>query len=283
VIRSTRCVALDGSMRASVSYARPGLRISVVRSAGLVFDPRVLRGWKWPAPGEPGALAHVSLPLDGHFLSRRAGEHDVRPREAIAETDFAWNELWDGRRFRLLVLEWDGAYGERSSTGMLRLTASDFAHLARVADQIEENREDARSAIAAFGARLRALGLPLHEWDPRELTTIDTFAQATADVLSRFESSLHTQPMWVDAAMSERHGRRRIKTMEQASGSHLLGLRGRLSRARITASVALLGAPRARIDHIARAVGFGSTRALARALHDAGLDSATALRGAINR
>ena len=94
--------------------------------------------------------------------------------------------------------------------------------------------------------------------------------------------------MWVDvsawAERSERQLRRDATTLlAWTEIPHADPLRGVLRRYRVDAAVSLLSAEEASVEQIARAVGYGTSRALSTAFVQSGLDVPARVRMSLKR
>ncbi len=273
LVRYERAVELPelGAARRLVMLRRPGLRIYVVRTEGLVVDSRMFAGNAAPlrAAIGPPTIGHLTIPLDGVYVGRRAGrDHCLASRDALIDPGFVVDERWHGPRFAALCVEWSAAYGDAGS-GDLRLSVVDHRRIAAMAAAIVDDRFG-DAALPQLIELLRSSGVPLH---PVELTALDA-APRDAVVLARAFSALHTQldrsPALTDVeamvGQSARHIRRRLGALGPWWVLPDADWRASLRRVRVLMAPCLSTARGATVERTARGLGYGSASALLFAL-----------------
>jgi hypothetical protein len=256
---------------------------------GSRFDTRALGGIaERNGPAARGLRSHLTVVLDGALILRRDHERDLGERELVGESDTAWDERWEGRRFACVVWEWDATVApllERPSDA--RLTHSDICRVQRVFDALMMGaRGPAAAALAVdAGALAQCFGIDLPNWNERSLGPTPPGAQALGDLLSDAFCSLDEKPMWTDleggAERSERQLRRRLKLLGDWVDVPGGAYRERLRLLRACGAATLLGAAGVSVEHVARSVGYGSARALALALREQGLGTHEQIRAVI--
>lgn len=199
----------------------------------------------------------------------------------MIEPRYAWREAWEGHHFRALLLEWSqDVIVDEAFIGTTRPTLQQPIEQLAAALHVGDSAQ-ADDAVGVVLARLRAEGLQIPAVPPTPRSAV--YDRAVA-VLNSARTSLARQPQWIDALVlrSERQLRRDLRALFTALHMPNLGFRSLLLRERLASATALLGSTQ-RIEEVARAVGYGSSRALATALQRAGLLDATELRRRLRR
>lgn len=282
-----------GARRETVWLRAEGLTVYVCESDGLVFDAAPLsaftRGVVDQGRDAP-RLDHVTMVLEGAQHVRTQGRPvDVGAGQLIGDALPAWDERWEGGPYRSLSVEWSSAHGDampgRAHGRMSRRLSSAARALAAAMMRRELRGAAGADAVARLLAALRAEGLPLAAPDRRALVAVPEGAQALADAVSWMQSSLHTQPMWVDVerrlGLSERQLRRHLARLGWWVGFPHGSMRRHLVSVRTVGAAALLSARGVKAKDVARSLGYGSERALVTALSNVGLPPPTALGRAV--
>jgi transcriptional regulator GlxA family with amidase domain len=166
------------------------------------------------------------------------------------------------------------ARGRRRERRADRLELEAFAtSAARIASS-----DDPSDDVTRVLQRLRAIGLPLEQVDPRALV------ESVPDPIVRLSraldvalSNLSEQPMWIDLASpaerSQRQLQRSIARFNERFGFAGRSWRETRDRRRLTIGVPVMTASGARTEQVAAALGYGSPSAFCRAFAHAGLAS----------
>jgi AraC-like DNA-binding protein len=280
MFRMQRALRLGTTAHRGYSLASlRGVRAYVCDSSHSVVDSTITASLRVPVRS---TCCNVAIPLEGRYsLWRNEGWEELGPGELVRECPQG-AERWEGHRFSVLVLEWDaGEHLSERSRGTL--SVGSLSRLRGIADLIREGR----ATRSIFDELAQTVDLPsdLVGWI-RERDPIDPSLQPAADALGMAMSRAHDRPAWVDLegplARSERHSRRLLTALFDVLGIHA-SMREYLRTRRLSHAAQLLTAPGASVDEVARAVGYGSSRALGTALEQAGLPRARELRAAILR
>ncbi|MBL8719871.1 MAG: hypothetical protein JNL79_28035, partial [Myxococcales bacterium] len=250
-------------------------RIRLTRTHGITYDEGLMFGpVSWDGPARP----QVELTLRGHL--RNTEGDAVR---WIAPGVFAIGSSLESLYARLepdtevLSFDWQrGSLGTRVPVGLPlgSLSRRNLRALTACAAAFTTEglgRETSTELVAQMLAILRAEGVPL------DLVTAADLAEPVADWehsvfagLTRAMTSLDHNPMSVD--LEETFGRSRRAVVDQVgkvaarfrlNGSDWRTLRNRF---RVASALALSSHRDARTEDVARALGYGSPRALCNAL-----------------
>jgi hypothetical protein len=259
-----------------------GFRLYLMEmTGGVVFDGGLVAAAGGEVREVPYAgRSNAVFVLSGRLRLRRDARELVVPAgHGVLEPVTSWDERWEGDPFRALAVEWAPHRGApaHATTPLApsRALASLVGDMATVLSRPRSVAHEAFLAHAAFQI-LSALGL-----DHGGATPLDAAPhplQADADLLAAAVSRLDTQPMWIDLekdGLSERALRRRFGALPLGGRR---GLRAALHRHRLLSCITLLSAPDLPVGAVARALGYGTTRALGTALEKAGLPAASEIQ-----
>lgn len=255
--------------RRTDSWRALSLRAYVVSTRGAPFDGRISPiglGGRGAAP----RLSYVTIPLEGEYVSLRgAGGAIVGPSEALVEDCFTWEERWESG-MRALVIEWDAAHGAGPS-GRVRLSPADFAHARALAHRIcaPLGDEDAWRVLVPFLDRLRAMGVGITATAEISLPDVPTEVVRVERSLSEMLVRLERGPAGVDLSLATGLSERHLRRLFVEHAAWLGRFRERIRHARLPSAANWLAA-RLPTERIATSLGYGSARALVRALDDAG-------------
>ena len=278
-------LATDASRRFS-GLRRPGLRIYTARLSDLTFEMAPAIAGNAPSKSFVHYPWGLTTVLEGELILRRGGrEVTLRRGDGWCELINVYDERWQSG-LRLLMVEWDERFGSAPPTGHLRLERQ-RARLLAFAERLE-SIAPAVELVPDFKVLLdglRAEGVPVAEVSTSVLAEVPPGVAMVAERLNLAFTGLHQQPMWVDLqeTLSERHLRRLITAHSEWFGLPGNSLRTALNSYRLQAAVTLLSVEDARLEHIARSLGYGSDRALITALKRAGLGSPGEIRAALAR
>lgn len=255
-----RRVEVAGVLRASRSLHAPELKIQLVESHGVDFDTRPVAD----ALGISLRARMLTVVLDGVYETERA----VAERGAVLlESRTAWRERWSGERQRFLTLVWPE--GDDAGEGIERLGASGRRAWQTVADELASPAPDHRRVVAAARAAASRAGVVL----PEVRAEVPPEVARVAHALGRALTRLDRNPQWVDleawTGLSSRQLRRAFEEHPRWLGQR--GFRGMVKLHRLQTATALLGAPDLSARRVARALGYGSDRAMHTALRRVGL------------
>jgi len=193
----------------------------------------------------------------------------------------------EGERYAALTLEWDpGWIGPRPEPfSGARLPDAARAELEAVFDAIVAGAA-AEDTLAHVVAALRAVGLDLRT------PAVDEYAESTpektaalAAAIDGLFSRLDEQPMLSDLervlGVSSRQLNRLIAAFNERYGFNAGGWRDARNRRRLFVGAALMTAPAATGELVARAVGYRTLSAFTHALTEAGLPSPSAIPGVV--
>lgn len=251
------------------------LRAYVVSARGVPFDGRISPLCLLGAEREH---VYVTIPLDGEYVSlREPHARLVGVSEALVEHTIDWNERWE-RDMRALVVQWHPAAHGMPSAGLVHLSPRDLAHARELSEHIcARSEQDPWPLLAAFLERLRALGIGMASPRAIDLPAVPTDVVRVEHAMSELLMQLDRGPASVDLArmtgLSERHLRRVFRQHHAWLGS----FRERVRHARLPSAANWLAFSRLPTERIARSLGYGSGRALLRALQDAGYEERDAL------
>lgn len=281
LLREARLVGTT-SERRSVSWVDRGIRVYLLEARELTVDSRVLK-LLVPSAYER-RVPLITFQLAGALTNLRdRGESEMPDGYFEIEPNVEWAEIWHGRRFRVLAMEWSADWGAVPVRHTLaRMDPSMSAAVHKLADAIlQRSRREVVESLEVLYSRLRAFGLDLDRWSKNRLSIPTPKHVGVARVLNELRTNLPGQVGWLDGSTvtgrSERQLRRDMIDFYHSLGIVPESLRGRLLRDRLAAAVLLLSAKEPSVERVALSVGYGSSRALALALRAAGLPSPSAI------
>lgn len=270
-------------------------RVRLTRTVGITYDEALMFG---PVPwdGDP-ARPQVELTLRGHLRSSEGG----RARWNGAGS-FAIGSSLESLYARLepdtevLSFDWQrGSLGARvpvdlpvgtvSSASRRALTACAATLANPVLDPARDPAATDRLVAEMLGV-LRGEGVPLDRVDPGDLAEpVAPWEHGVLAGLTQAMTHLSDNPMAVDLEATCARSRRAVvdRVHKVATRFHLNGSdwRALRNRFRLAAALALSSHARARTEDVARALGYGSPRALCNALAREGLPAPQAARAAL--
>lgn len=194
----------------------------------------------------------------------------------------------EGEPYRALVLEWDPEWlGPRPRPFFRARLDHEAERTARTTfERLSLGDPGARDWLATTELLARC-GLPLRI--PEEAECVEAVAERTlrlSRALDGLFSRLDTQPMIADLEQSigvtSRHINRIVGSFNSEYGFNAGGWRDARNRRRLLVGVALMTAPGATAQLVARAVGYGSPTAFGTALAQAGLPAPSSIRAAVD-
>ena len=275
LLRETRLIGCTADRR-SFAWVDRGIRVYLLETHGLTVDSR----WLKQLVSAPHArrAPQVTFQLAGAITNLRySTESELLDGFFEIEPSLEWAEIWSGRSFRALVLEWNADWGSLpASLSLSKMDPSMFAAAQAVALAIlQRNRREVVESLAVLYSRLRAFGLDLAPWSANRLTIPDPKHLGVTRVLNELRTNLAGQAGWLDGATvggkSERQLRRDLNDFYRSLDHVPESFRRRLLNDRLSAAVSLLSSKEPSIERVARSVGYGSSRALSLALRSAGL------------
>lgn len=258
-------------------------RLHVVRNDGVVSEDRLhLRAFD--------RKGRIGRPIVTVLLSGNAriaaferetwlGRGDVTAIESKGA--IVMRQSRDGERYDAIAIEWDpGSLADARPQGFAhhRLSPGDLEVLAAAADAIAETNDVAAAAEHATVILdvLRRSGVPFDAKSPPSL--IEEVSEQTrilAAALDDLLSDLRRKPMAIDLhqvlGLSLRQVNRLVVDFNRRYGFNALGWRDTRGRRRLMMGATLMTAPNATVEEVARAVGYASPTAFARAMAQAGL------------
>lgn len=215
--------------------------------------------------------------LKGEYSVIRDGrEHTLFPGDTVIEKTGSGGERWEGFDVKLLVIEWESFDNVNTVFGQIHRR-----YLPSVCSFFDNNTE-CKASPAEFVRLFSHTDTP----EPSLLETLvyDAFNDPgliqlapIASVLTKALCNLSAGPMWIDLLqkieISERQARRQITELLKIMGipdSHA-SWRSYLNRVKLNHAVSFLNAKDTTVNQIACSLGYGSDRALATALRNAGL------------
>ena len=281
LLREARLVGTT-SERRSFSWIDRGIRLYLLEARELTGDSRVLKPLV-PTPHRR-RVPLITFQLAGALTNLRGrGESEMPDGYFEIEPSVEWAEIWHGRSFRVLVMEWSadwGALPARHSLARMDPSMSAAVH-ALAAAMLQRSRREVVESLEVLYSRLRAFGLDLEPWATNRLSIPKPKHVGVARVLNELRTNLPGQVGWLDGSTvtgrSERQLRRDMSELYHSLDIVPETLRGRLLRDRLSAAVSLLSAREPSIERVALSVGYGSSRALALALRAAGLPPPSAI------
>ena len=264
-----------------VRWQRPRLRVYSIRSRGLVFESAPLEARGLPTPV---SLSHqVTCVVRGELISRRDGaERSAKPGFALIEPSMIWNERWMGPAFDALVMDWDPLWLPVRSAELVPLERMETALVSALFERIQcgDDSEETGHLVLESACELLA-GLDIGRITPTPF--IDPPSSRQARATARWVSAVRSDVRSAGfkqatelTGLGERHLRRQYEQMAKEAGMPN-NLRTVLVTDRLVAAVRLLSTS-APIGSVAKAAGFGSSRALGLALDHASMPTATEVR-----
>lgn len=264
----------------------PNLRVYQIQTKGVQLDSEALD----PLFAQQRSdRAQLLIVLDGELIWRRAGQElGAKQGEILAETGLGGSELWLGRSFRVLAIEWDTMFGQRflAPTRLGRLDARSLVQLRQLCgeDRWGSGERDAPLARALMEL-LSALGaleapIPITPLAQDKRLRMQRFM----DALGHWSSHLSQQPRWQDLELtlkrSERQLRRDFQELMVSMGlpTKLSQMRRYMLFQRINAAVHYLSCQDVSVEHVAYATGYSSARAMCTAFSKEGLASPSQLQ-----
>lgn len=279
MVRQVRLLGSTAERRV-VAWLERGIRVYLIEARDLACDSRFLRQLV-PVP-DGRRVGQVTFQLSGALTTLRdRRESEISDGYFGVEPSMEWSELWHGREFRALALEWSADWGtmpDRFSLAKMDPGTASAAH--SVAEAItSRSRRAVVESLEILYSRLRAFGLDLDMWSKNRLNAPNPKHVEVARVLNDLRSSLPTQAGWSDGSTatgrSERQLRRDMNDFYRSLNIVPPSLKKLLLRERLLSAVMLLSANEPSIERTARSVGYGTSRALALALRTAGLPPAS--------
>lgn len=263
MVRLVRHVRLPsvGASRRFAGLRQPGFRAYAMEVQRIVYDAGALGSSRSTVASFKNDL---TLVLAGTWIDRRDGEHRLHAGQARwGPTARSLSDRWEDDA-RLLTLEWDEpvvtAHEERDFSGPVQSAAERY-----VSAVTEATRDEAVPPLLELIDELRAAGFPVPQVTP-EIPPPE--AVRAAEMLNQALMHLDEVPMWVDFTngRSERQWRRDLTRAAPWIGLLEGSFRATLNTIRVHYATGLLGVPGVERDEVARALGYGSGRALMTAL-----------------
>ncbi len=286
MIVSHRRTALEarGAYLETHALVHTTYRVHVVRNDRVVSEDRLLLR----AFDRKGALGRpvVTVVLDG---AARLEAYDriewlgVGRVSAIeAKGAVTMRQSRSGERYEALVIEWDpGSLAPARPHGfeVHALAAERLAVVRAAADALASPSSGAERAAAELGAVLdvlREVGLPFVARAPETLVEeVSPQSARLATALDDLLSDLRRRPMAVDLhqvlGLSLRQVNRLVLEFNRRYGFNAVGWRDTRGRRRLMIGATLMTTSGATVEEVARAVGYASATAFARAMARAGL------------
>ncbi|HJL15834.1 MAG TPA: hypothetical protein RMH99_09270 [Sandaracinaceae bacterium LLY-WYZ-13_1] len=261
LVWTDRRVEVAGVRRVTRALRSPELQIQLLEVQGLTFDSRPFQD-VFP---DLGTRRHtLTAVLDGAYESAPSAVGEAGT--LVHERRIRWLERWSGRRQRFVTIVWgDGEATTGAATERLGPRAREA--WTEIADAIAAGGDpDAILRRVRTAARAAGLSIPTPQAPvPAEVARLEA-------ALSHACTHLHENPQWVDleewTGRSARQLRRTFREHAPWLGSS--GLRARLHRYRLQLAHGLLETDLSS-TRVARALGYGSDRAMYTALRRAGL------------
>jgi hypothetical protein len=231
----------------------------------------------------------VTLLLDGAARISAHGRHAwLDPNDVLAMDEKARIVMrQEGERYAALAFEWEPELlrGRPEPFGRGRVGGETRAALVDVFERVARGEGTPGDVVRVVEA-LREAGLDLRL--PAEAECDEQVPAETADlsgVLDRLLSRLDEQPMVADLertlGVSSRQVNRRVAAFNTRYGFNAAGWRDARNRRRLFVGIALMTAPGATGETVARAVGYRALSAFTHALRDAGLPPPSAIPGVV--
>lgn len=239
--------------------------VQLLDVAGCEFDtPRL---GDWPTSAFRRTHASVQIVLSGG-LDLRLGSRDETARlgsMAVHMNDH-WSEHWLPERQRIVTVSWV-PIDRRPTVGVVRLDGRALRVWKEIAESIEEAREQSEFRVITTRVRgaLRCQGVEIPEFAIEAPSRAARVLQPHVDWAM---CNLHRAPGWVDLERRTGLSARQLNRLWNSDADWLpeVGFRAALLRRKLF-SAALMGYHAdARRLGLARALGYGSDRALELAL-----------------
>lgn len=279
-IRRTVSMQELGAQRHYVGLIRPGFRLYVVQSNGIVVDSRSLGDSAARLLARP-VISHITIPLVGRFIARRENEIELEPGSALVDTRVEPDERWDDLRFTALCVEWDARFGSTGSTGVFRLLDAELELMKEVARAMMAGTlhpTDLHRLLEALAAHTLLDPTRFMLFDEAAPTRAHEFAVATNALFTNFGAHPDLADLQKTLGFSTRHIRRTLRELGPWSpvGGH--SFRSRLRQYRVWLAPSLMTAPGATVKRVAAALGYRSPNALILALRQEGMPSPSQAR-----
>jgi hypothetical protein len=281
--RSSDCRALDAS-HAVHAAVHSAYRVHTSRHRNLVAEDALLvRGFaRLGAVDRPMITVILAgracLRVDGQSVWLEPGDAALLGRKGSVLMRCDRDE---SGAYEHLNVEWTpGTIGDGLAPALAtgRVGEVDLRRLREVAGCLARADDAAAAAdeVARFMAILRANGLPMRPMTARDLVEpVPEQTRRLLRALDRLLSDIGGQPMAVDLAaltsLSSRQLNRAVAVLNARYGFNATTWRDARGRRRLMMGVAMMTAPGATTERVARAVGFRSAAAFCRALADVGL------------
>lgn len=251
-----------GHERGSITLNAPDLLVQLVDNRGIEVDTRPFNA---DAERLGAGKTTLTVVLEGNYATQRA--RPASKGHLVWEHRVQWRERWSGAHQRFVTLAWPTQRDPDASTE--RLGPAAIRAWTDVADALERSSSRTEDVVARVRAACASAGLQ----PPLVQDTPPPGIERLAHALSRATTQLHLGPQWIDVArwsgMSERQLRRLFSA--HARWLRSKGLREAIGFQRLKTAVSLLAADGLTSARVARALGYGSNRAMYTALRRAGL------------
>lgn len=259
MLLSDRRVVLSKELfRSSRTLKSDALHVQLVETAGCQTDTTRVDDVLGIAP-----MKHtLTIVLDGVYAS---GDDECQSGGAIVESRDRWRERWLGPRQRFVSITWEG---QPPASGQSRLGPKAREAWTDFADRfVDADFDDAATLATTALSLARSAGLDL----PTPTTTVEAEVRRVGRALNHLFTNLHTNPQAVDleqlTGLSARHLRRIMKRHPALLPQ---SLRAKLGFYRLVAALSLMRTT-ATVGEVARALGYGSDRALHTAIRRTGI------------
>lgn len=222
----------------------------------------------------------LTVVLDGGFVSFRHGEHATRAGDLLIEREPLWLERWEGR-FRALVVEWSEHVAPLLLPGIGRVSREDTARVARWAAELEASEVAPLEVIGSLFEWFSSLGFPRTPWPSlaSSLSAAPPVVLQVGAAMARLLDEMHRAPQAVDlVSATALHPRTLQRVFAQHQRWLPMTMAQRAHDLRIVLAGSLLASTSATTRVVAEALGYGSGRALLRALDDACYPTVAELR-----
>ncbi len=267
-----RRVALPDALavRGYVGLHRPGFRIYVIETRGLVMDSRVLSDDHAATCRTSTQTAHICVPLIGDYVVRRDRERLIAPGEALVEPSVSFDERWSGRRFLAFCVEWGPAFGASPTEVEIgHIGSTDLARIRTFSEALIRGVVQA-DALHEVLELLISHGILQPGVRTKILEPAPPGAHELAAAVSESFCRLDTHPDLSDLQRRFGFGPRTLHRMFDSAGEWSAlaphGWRRRLRVLRTKLAPSLSTARGATVEGVARALGYRSARALLLAL-----------------
>jgi AraC-like DNA-binding protein len=254
-------------------------RIHVVRNDRVVSEDRLhLRAFERRGMlGRPivTAVLEGNARIDAYDREVWLGAGEVSAIESKGA--IAMRQSRNGERYVALAIEWDpGSLDDGRPTGFetRKLGAAALARLLTLAEQLTRRDLDAPAAAELATEILAHLGFPRRSASSL-VEEVSESTRVLAASLDELLSDLRRKPMAVDLhdvlGLSLRQVNRLVLEFNLKYGFNAVGWRDTRGRRRLMMGATLMTAPGATVQAVARAVGYASPTAFARAMALSGL------------